>query len=801
MKSHDKDYIDYSHQDAPNILHQVLTYFFLDENNVSTYSLPKKHFDNIKTSNTFANARRYFTIITGTNLVTNKIVSSYRTNQGTRYLLRKDYHQLIERMARKDKREMLRNSQSSLKQQQSSPSSQQKSPFLEYLEVQTYDDNSSSDDNEPVSNTDQPVVNKTPSTSHTQNIQETTNPSVHTDDDNSTINTQLTKLATEVETEMNNAMHDMNNDRQDDLIPDEDRITTIIQSVFKSELSNIMKRLEHKENALDKEIKKSKALNQTLRENIDSFNKIHKNITVTNEKLINKYSYVTRVIDELRQEMDDLKVGTVSESNIMKKIDAKIQQIDHQHKIDQDDQTTTSRSMIQDSHEKLTRRISRLKDKSKTQSEQHDIDYDLLTDRVQRLERNFANLNQKDNIKKRLSYSSDNSKSSSEQSTRRQTTYSTYNTPPQHGYNNTYYCGPNLDYLRKNVNITCSAQNQILEFYIKFRLALEPGGIHIIPIDQITKHRSIAQDKPGVTTNNQRLQSNALFTLLSNEKIIPSDFTMAQNCILGFASTMDGFGALRAMLKLTHPTLSKKRPSNTPPVLSESNDIHAYKQNLRNYYLLHKLFSDTKYAPIEKAKQFLQGIDDGQYTDAVQRVQHQLDTIETLNVPLHEDYDIENIASTIINISGEYENTKTIVNTMNNSTPRYQQRKYYYHNSNRQNDTFRAPTQRCRSDKFDKSQCYACKSFGHTVTHCKLLPRVLAVIQFKSKYSDKCTAILNQHIRNNTVDSKRTFVRTLQNMEILSIDDDCDEYLDHDIIINTITDNGFHDRDFLSDDE
>ena len=169
MKTQDKEYIDYSHQDAPNILDQVLTYFFLDENNTRTYSLPKKHFDNIKNSNTFANARRYFTIITGTNLVTNKIVSSYRTNQGTRYLLRKDYHQLIERMARKDKREMLRTSHSSPKQQQSSSSSQQKSPFVEYLENQNYDDNSSSDESNLVSKTDQLIVNKTPSIAHKQN--------------------------------------------------------------------------------------------------------------------------------------------------------------------------------------------------------------------------------------------------------------------------------------------------------------------------------------------------------------------------------------------------------------------------------------------------------------------------------------------------------------------------------------------------------------------------------------------------------------------------------------------------------
>ena len=38
-------------------------------------------------------------------------------------------------------------------------------------------------------------------------------------------------------------------------------------------------------------------------------------------------------------------------------------------------------------------------------------------------------------------------------------------------------------------------------------------------------------------------------------------------------------------------------------------------------------------------------------------------------------------------------------------------------------------------------------------------------------------------------------------MEIFSIDDDCDAYLEHDIIINTIIDNGFNDSDFIFNDK
>ena len=86
-----------------------------------------------------------------------------------------------------------------------------------------------------------------------------------------------------------------------------------------------------------------------------------------------------------------------------------------------------------------------------------------------------------------------------------------YFTPPfSTPYRNTYYCGPNIDYLRKNINIACTEQNQILEFYIKFRLVLEQGGIHILPIEKINKHNSIAQDKPGITEEDKRLQSKGI---------------------------------------------------------------------------------------------------------------------------------------------------------------------------------------------------------------------------------------------------------------------------------------------------
>ena len=80
---------------------------------------------------------------------------------------------------------------------------------------------------------------------------------------------------------------------------------------------------------------------------------------------------------------------------------------------------------------------------------------------------------------------------------------------------------------------------------------------------------------------------------------------MAQNCLLEYSNKMDGFGVLKSMLKIVHPILK----------------------------------------PLEKSKQFLHGINEDQYTTAVTRICHILDTTEAHGHDLNEDYTIDNLAS------------------------------------------------------------------------------------------------------------------------------------------------------------
>ena len=259
---------------------------------------------------------------------------------------------------------------------------------------------------------------------------------------------------------------------------------------------------------------------------------------------------------------------------------------------------------------------------------------------------------------------------------------------------------------------------------------------------------------------------------------------MAQNCLLGYSNKMDGFGVLKSMLKIVHPILNGKRPSNIPPTLSSCHEIHAYEQSLRNYFQLHKLYNDIDYKPLEKSKQFLHGIDEDQYTTAVTRIRHILDTTEAHGHDLNEDYTIDNLASTIINLTNEYENTTTVVRTMRNVNSNKPGDRY----GNTQHRQYN-PARKQAKRYFQKAQCHACQMFGHTVQKCTLLPKILAIVQFSSKNKTQCDKILQQHISNNTVEAKKNIVRVLQSMNVIPTEDDSDDYMNDDIIINNMMEN------------
>ena len=771
----DTDYFDYSELEVNDYFHQVLQYFFNHQRNPYKYPLAKKHYDDCKQSKSFTTTKRLFNIITGTNLVTTQMIMMYKDKEGTRYKIKKSYLQLVQRHQRSEHRHSRKTSQ----------------PYgiLASETTTVADDDPSSNSTEDAKSSS---LLSTPIVDNTETIPADVRTSTY--DDNS-IASDITKQADDITQNLDSALANIADEQQD--VDTSSDVHIIVQRLLKSEIDVILKKLARKEELLDTKLADITALHsscqkleQRLLQNNDILQEkitlLQTQTTTWNNTI---ETFVTDTTEDLHRRFDDL-------NNRLNNFEKK----SHSPTQDLDTKLQDLQSQLTNTHSHTKTRLHQLKTTTKALFKQNDDNADILSDRVFRLEDAVMKLKRKVHtpVKTKLTFDSSSDSdtpqltpiySSSTHNTNKQntpTTPPTSSTPTSNRFvSRPSHTNPDMDYLRKNLHLTCSDTNQILEFYIKLRLAIRKGGIFLKPIEYITKDDSIADTTIILTTDDMLNQTNALYTLLANEKYIPSTFTMAQNCILGYSTSMDGFAALKAMLKLIHPVLNKKRPSNVPPILSDATDIHNYEQNLRNYYLLHKLYSKTEYSTLDQSKQFLIGIDDPQYMDAVKRIQHQLDTTEIMKIPVPDDFTLDNIASTILNIHTEYDNDMTVVRAFRPG-PNHKQKTV---TSNRQHRLHRTDSPMPRENKYSKTQCHACKQFGHIVTHCRLLPKVLAILQFKSTNDAQCQKVLKQHTTQNTISSKRTFVRALQMAHVLPDSDDSDCYLDDDIIVNSLNDN------------
>ena len=760
-----EDYYDYSALDAYQPLLDTLAYFFETEPNPYKYSLAKKHYDDIKVSPKFSTSQKVFGIITGTSLVANKIVLSYRTaSKGTRYKIKKTYLQLVQRAQRNTKRQQ-RNPPPSNTSSFSNVSS--KSHSFAILTSPDSDDSESE-------NEDAPQVSTT-----VVNPPEPESPPKSPVNEDPSISSQFTKQATALEQNMDDTLADISRTNNPQTIP-----------------NDIDKRINF---LIDQKIR----MFQSSQE--ERFSTMQAVCTTMAKDIEDQREFITETTTSIQKRMDQWDAQIINITNDSKTLTATL--MDIQEKLDQWNDPNTQPSNheiaaiqtqlqmdVMTSHSKLKKRLSKLKHATTTVLKQQEEESETLYNRIYRLEDTVAKLKRgpPGPIQTKLHFSSSDSDVSSTPQIPTSIPMHNPTTPTQSHIQRPspsykpIKLEPDMDYIRKNINITCTAQDQILEFYIKLRLAVAKGGIHLRPIDNIIKEQSIAQNT--INKEAHQSQSNALYTILANEKYIPKDFTMAQNCILGYSTTMDGFAALKAMLKLTHPVLNKKRPSPNPPTLNDSTDIHNYEQNLRNYYLLHRLYNKTEYPAIEKSKQFLRGIEDDKYSEAVKRIQNQLDTTEIMQIDLPDDFTLDNIASSIINITEEYDDEVVVVRTAN-SFP-YKRQPRTNHQQTRPPRTRPSTTNHNKQQyRFSNAQCHACKYFGHTINHCGLLPKVLAILLFKSKNEKQCETVLQKYIAQNSVSSKKTFVRALQQAQVLPDADDSDDLMDDDLIVHSFHDN------------
>lgn len=547
-------YDAYRHNDATPFLFNVLDYFFSDKKHEYKHAVAKKHYDNaIRERHTY-NATRVFKIMTGTTLVNKKIVTHQKIDNEWTYYIRTTYYQRVQRFIRSTKRNTTPQTPENKTPITTNPNI---TPYG-VLQTETDDDTVSTKSAEPPphapksTHTTPLPISSPAQPSNSQMIQQiSSSPHTHLSSDNSDSVNKATVIqhVQQLEANLNQAVASLKDDNSDQstnaALEDIHKklFQTMVQPVItqlqttekqihdffaeqQTKFTAISERLFAKESTLDNAIKQYHTQTQRLEEILFSANNCEQEFKRNNDYLKTRTTVLKKKLEQLdqyEQRVTDVinKADTYLDSHVSKEsqIEQLQQQVDRMLAFN----TTSTSNPIPDTDDisiktdKLISKVKHIKNNTRILAQQHEEEYDILNDRILKME-HMMNTIQKGNkprINKKKHTPQFTSSSDSMSSTENASTSNVYSTPfrtqsayyePSHNTSpivSKY--GPNMDYLRKNVNITCTDTEQILDFYTKLRLAVEKGGIHIIPIEDITKSQSIARILPHQTKSDRQL--------------------------------------------------------------------------------------------------------------------------------------------------------------------------------------------------------------------------------------------------------------------------------------------------------
>ena len=305
------DYTDLSALDAPTILTNTLRHFFSNNRNVYEYGLAHKHFMELEQKSDFATSKTLFEIIMGTNLVANKLITSYKTDQGFRYLIKKDYFQQVERMIRTNNRSRKRMDSTTPRSSiahttpKRSPSTTTLSPFIQAMQDiddTSSDENTQSDDESATAKT---IPESFPDTTHESTpIVDNTQPSQEQDQ---SITSDITQQAADLERNLTIALEDLK-DPDDDHIPP-DHLTPLISKLLDEKLEPVFRAMTDKEKLLETRSVECLDLSNKLTFLIASTNTLHSKLKEQHDKMAQKMNYLHRKITESEKVLTDFKIN------------------------------------------------------------------------------------------------------------------------------------------------------------------------------------------------------------------------------------------------------------------------------------------------------------------------------------------------------------------------------------------------------------------------------------------------------------------------------------------------------------
>ena len=367
--------------------------------------------------------------------------------------------------------------------------------------------------------------------------------------------------------------------------------------------------------------------------------------------------------------------------------------------------------------------------------------------------------------------------------------------PPEYDQIATAYPEPtgfDIRSFQRQFKAPLRSDDDIITFYLQLKSQGETYNIYLIDIKDVQPERDLCPAE--VPKSARQKMSLAIFQKIQDENTRDVTYTELENIMDTFSITSDGYEALQELLRRVHPNLNEDNDEYKRLTLSQCDyNPYALSKQLRNYFTQEEI-NLRPYSSKEKAKIYLESLDDEKYKDA--KTQCLLDlniaTMHNKNVISKTSLTFNALPATIDKMVRKQHGGNAIVRSM---TGRPSQNRNYYnrgaYNNGRgtynNNTTKESDTSLRRQNRsYEPIQCKGCGQWGHRVQKCQHIPKVSLAIRFIEKNKTQTEALVKEHLRVNDRNVKRSTVRALQDSGVIDPNIESMQYLqDDDIEVDT----------------
>ena len=350
------------------------------------------------------------------------------------------------------------------------------------------------------------------------------------------------------------------------------------------------------------------------------------------------------------------------------------------------------------------------------------------------------------------------------------TNNTTYNpVTPRSGNNNYSNISFNLSGFHEHFMAMMEAPMHILNFYQQLHTQGRLYGIHCIPLTQINPYNDLCPAQ--VQSNDRTTMATTIYQKLQHPDCVAKSFQAAQNILLTYASSSDGFKVLKQLLRLVHPKLNTKDILREQPTLSRLGDVFSYADAVRHFLLVEHI-QGRDYAEREQSLLFCQQLDVESYRLAKERCINEI-VFQTQGNKNIQDQDLllDSIPITIVKYQKE----------LGGGTSAGMATGYIRQLTNDPDDvpTMRALTTNVSAtpapakpfSQRTQAQCRACGTWGHTERQCSVTGKTSLVLSYIDKHPKEAKKLAHEYQRVNSKSLKQGVVRALLSLPALQYED------------------------------